>query len=114
MSPARRAPLVIGSKIVPNNCADVELHCQETLDRLQLECIDLYMVHWPAVAALPLHCRCCAVAALSLLRCSCGTLTLCVPHAITASSQSRSPARPRSPRTGGGEQRGGCVACPLL
>ena len=39
--------VVIGSKIVPNNCYDVEKFCEETLSRLQVKCIDLYMVHWP-------------------------------------------------------------------
>jgi len=39
--------LVIGSKIVPNNCGNVTKHCQDTLDRLQIPSLDLYMVHWP-------------------------------------------------------------------
>jgi len=42
-----RNKVVIGSKILPNNCNEVEKYCQDTLDRLQIDCIDLYMVHWP-------------------------------------------------------------------
>jgi len=40
---------VIGSKLLPNHCGlgDVEKYTQGTLDRLQIDCIDLYMVHWP-------------------------------------------------------------------
>ena len=32
---------------MPNNCGDVEKHCLETLERLQIDSIDLFMVHWP-------------------------------------------------------------------
>ena len=39
--------VVIGSKIVPGNCFDVEKHCNETLSRLGVKSIELYMVHWP-------------------------------------------------------------------
>ena len=44
-----RDKVVIGSKLLPNHCGmgDVEKYTQGTLDRLQIECIDLYMVHWP-------------------------------------------------------------------
>jgi len=39
--------VVIGSKIVPNLCTDVIGECNAALDRLGIDCIDLYMVHWP-------------------------------------------------------------------
>lgn len=39
--------MVIGSKIVPNKCVDVIGECNEALARLQIDYIDLYMVHWP-------------------------------------------------------------------
>jgi aryl-alcohol dehydrogenase-like predicted oxidoreductase len=42
-----RAKVVVGSKILPNHCNDVRSHCAATLARLGVECIDLYMVHWP-------------------------------------------------------------------
>ncbi len=45
-----RDKLVIGSKIVPNNCGDVRKECLAALKRLDIECIDLYMVHWPITA----------------------------------------------------------------
>jgi len=44
---ATRTSVVIGSKILPNSCGDVRAHCEGTLERLGVECIDLYMVHWP-------------------------------------------------------------------
>ena len=47
LSPARRAKLVIGSKIPPNACHEVEAHLTQTLERLQVDSIGLYMVHWP-------------------------------------------------------------------
>ncbi len=42
-----RDKLVIGSKIVPGKCGDVRKECEATLKRLDIECLDLYMVHWP-------------------------------------------------------------------
>ncbi len=44
---------MIGSKILPNNCAEsqVENACNGTLERLGIDCIDLYMVHWPISAS---------------------------------------------------------------
>ena len=42
-----RASVVIGSKILPNHCADVAKHVEGTLRRLGVPQIDLYMVHWP-------------------------------------------------------------------
>jgi len=47
IDPQIRNKIVIGSKITPNNCVDVEKHLNETLERLQIETIDLFMVHWP-------------------------------------------------------------------
>ena len=44
---ATRARVVIGSKVLPNHCSDVRGHCEGTLQRLGVEAIDLYMVHWP-------------------------------------------------------------------
>ena len=43
----QRAKVVIGSKILPNNCGKVRAHCEATLERLGVPCVDLYMVHWP-------------------------------------------------------------------
>lgn len=44
-----RDKLIIGSKISPSNCyPDVLVkHCEDSLKRLQMEYIDLYMIHWP-------------------------------------------------------------------
>lgn len=42
-----RKSVVIGSKILPNDCGDVRAHCEGTLKRLGVDSIDLYMVHWP-------------------------------------------------------------------
>ena len=47
LAPEDRAKVVIGSKILPNHCGAVREHCLATLARLQVEAIDLYMVHWP-------------------------------------------------------------------
>ena len=48
-----RNKVVIGSKILPNHCTetDVEQYCEATLKRCQIDCIDLYMVHWPISAS---------------------------------------------------------------
>ncbi len=43
----KRAKVIVGSKIQPFMCYNVRKECEDTLKRLQLECIDLYMVHWP-------------------------------------------------------------------
>jgi aryl-alcohol dehydrogenase-like predicted oxidoreductase len=47
LSPERRAKVVIGSKIPPNSCNEIESHLDGTLERLQVDSIGLYMVHWP-------------------------------------------------------------------
>ena len=39
--------IIIGSKILPNNCANVRKYCSESCQRLGVKTIDLYMVHWP-------------------------------------------------------------------
>ena len=45
-----REKVIIGSKIVPNKCGDVRKECLATLKRLDMESLDLYMVHWPISA----------------------------------------------------------------
>ena len=50
-----QAKVVIGSKILPNHCESVEEYCLATLERLQIDCIDLYMVHWPIEANSMAH-----------------------------------------------------------
>lgn len=44
-----REKLLIGTKVSPSNCYKDNLirHCEASLERLQTEYIDLYMVHWP-------------------------------------------------------------------
>ena len=44
----KRKPVIIGSKILPNHCGEVRKHCEGTLARLGINCIDLYMV-WSAM-----------------------------------------------------------------
>jgi len=50
-----RAKARIGSKILPNNCADVRGHLEATLKRLGVDSIELYMVHWPISASSMSH-----------------------------------------------------------
>jgi len=44
-----RKRVVVGTKIPPNACTESELraHLEKSLKRLDVPCIDLYMVHWP-------------------------------------------------------------------
>jgi myo-inositol catabolism protein IolS len=44
-----RDRVLIGTKVSPSNCyADtLPAHCEASLRRLGLDCIDLYMIHWP-------------------------------------------------------------------
>lgn len=44
-----REKIIIGSKISPSNCYPDTLikHCEASLQRLNSEYIDLYMIHWP-------------------------------------------------------------------
>lgn len=45
----RRTEAVIGTKVSPSNTQPEVLrqHCDASLQRLQTDCIDVYMVHWP-------------------------------------------------------------------
>ena len=48
LAPELRSKCIVGTKIVPNNCDEVERHLTEQLERLQMDCVDLYMVScWP-------------------------------------------------------------------
>lgn len=44
-----REQVIVGSKISPANCQPDVLvkHCEASLQRLQMDYIDLYMIHWP-------------------------------------------------------------------
>jgi len=44
-----RKKVVIGTKIPPNGCSENEMrsHLEGSLKRLDVPCIDLYMIHWP-------------------------------------------------------------------
>ena len=44
-----RDRVVIGTKVSPSNCyaGTLEEHCEASLKRLDIDYIDLYMVHWP-------------------------------------------------------------------
>lgn len=47
LDPTLRSQLVIASKIVPNRCNKMLSSLEETLERLQINSIDLLQVHWP-------------------------------------------------------------------
>lgn len=47
LSAEQKSKIIVGSKILPNNCGNIEASLEGTLQRLGVECIDLYMVHWP-------------------------------------------------------------------
>ncbi|KAK3244450.1 hypothetical protein CYMTET_45935 [Cymbomonas tetramitiformis] len=55
LTPGDRKPVLIGSKILPNNCLDVRKHTEGTLTRLGVEYIDIYMVHWPLSKSAMAH-----------------------------------------------------------
>lgn len=46
---SRRDEAVVGSKIIPENCTPsaIREHCEASLQRLGMETVDIYMVHWP-------------------------------------------------------------------
>ena len=50
LSKEDREKVVIGSKILPNHANEVRKYTEGTLSRLGINCIDLYMVHWPITA----------------------------------------------------------------
>ena len=43
----QRAACRVGTKILPNSCDDVRGAVEGMLERLQVPCLDLIMVHWP-------------------------------------------------------------------
>ncbi|MDR1938827.1 MAG: aldo/keto reductase, partial [Tannerellaceae bacterium] len=43
----RRSEAVVISKISPSNCRHVRKHCIESLQRLGMDYLDVYMLHWP-------------------------------------------------------------------
>ena len=51
----KRQHLLIGSKIQPDHCSDVRHYVEKTLERLEIDCIDLMMVHWPISASAIAH-----------------------------------------------------------
>ena len=42
-----RDKAVVISKINPSNCRHVRRHCIESLQRLSMDYLDVYMIHWP-------------------------------------------------------------------
>jgi len=42
-----RDKTVVISKISPSNCGNVRKHCIESLQRLDMDYLDVYMLHWP-------------------------------------------------------------------
>ena len=55
LTPEERKNVLIGSKIQPDHCNDVRRYVGDTLKRLQIDCIDLMMVHWPISASAISH-----------------------------------------------------------
>jgi len=43
----RRDKAVVISKISPSNCRNVRRHCMDSLQRLGMDYLDVYMIHWP-------------------------------------------------------------------
>jgi aryl-alcohol dehydrogenase-like predicted oxidoreductase len=43
----RRAEAIVISKIGPLNCNEVRKHCTDSLQRLDMDYMDVYMLHWP-------------------------------------------------------------------
>ena len=52
-----RDQVLLGTKVSPGNVAPENLvrHCEASLRRLQTDCLDLYMVHWPVTARAIAH-----------------------------------------------------------
>lgn len=44
----KTANVIIGTKILPNNAGDVRKTVDGMLERLQVSCLDLIMIHWPS------------------------------------------------------------------
>ena len=51
----RRKEAVVISKINPSNCRYVRKHCIESLQRLGMDYLDVYMFHWPINALAVQH-----------------------------------------------------------
>ena len=47
LSSESRANVIVGTKILPNNAGDVRNTVSGMLERLQVSCLDLIMIHWP-------------------------------------------------------------------
>jgi len=43
----RRKEAIVISKINPSNCRNVRQHCINSLQRLNMDYLDVYMLHWP-------------------------------------------------------------------
>ena len=43
----RRTEAVVISKISPSNCRNMRRHCIDSLQRLRMDYLDVYMLHWP-------------------------------------------------------------------
>ena len=43
----RRHEAVIGTKVSRPDPATIREHCEASLQRLQTDCVDIYMIHWP-------------------------------------------------------------------
>ena len=55
LSAEKRQNILVGSKIQPDHCNNVRLYVEETLKRLNMDCIDLIMVHWPISSSAIAH-----------------------------------------------------------